>query len=1008
MKKITIWVFIMFCMQILTAETITQTYYFEKPEIFSYNGYHKIEMNELICVSEPGSPELPAKPVKLLLPSGEQAASVSITYKGINDISGEFEIYPRQKPYPTSYQDKIEFTQPDPEIYNSKKSYPEKLHTEVQTQYLKGHSIAILNIFPVTYIPATGKVSYFLEMKVVIETEPTDEAENSFLNFYRTNEITKSRVKNIIDNPEQIEFYPANSNTRAGDNKYVIITSSTYSSSFASFADFKNKQGYNVLIKTTEDIYSDPLYNGVDNQDEIRNFIKYAYLNLGTEYVLLGGDVEIVPHRGFWINAGGTEDYDIPADLYYAALDRVGTGTGPDWNVNNDTKWGETSEADYYAEVYIGRISADSGTEFSAALNKQIMYQQSPVASDLENAIMVGENLNTGPLTWGGTYKDEIMNGGTYNGYTTTGFSGNFTVQTQYDRDGYWSWTALQSKMNDGTNIINHLGHANPDFNMNFYRSYVTNSNLTSNGTNHNFYIIYTQGCYPASFDNRWSDGSYDPEDCIGEKFTTISNGCVAFIGNSRYGWYNPGGTNSGSQYLDRQFFDALFGENIYKLGEMNDDSKEDGASQCNSDPWFRWSYYCVNLLGDPSIDVWTNTPGMLSPSYTSAINISDTQLAVNAGVSGALVGLSQDGNHIGHGITDGTGNVTIVFDNSTSVGTMDIYITVHNYNIYIGTIQVISNEPYVVYNAHNINDPSGNNNGEADYGESVTLDMTLENVGTQNAYNVNATLSTTDSYITITDNSQTYGTIIQSSTSTQSDAFAFTIDSNIPDQHIINFDLEVTGTSSRDTWNSSFQITVNAPEITIDNMIIDDSLENNNGRLDPGETVDLIIPTNNDGHSNSPSAIGTISCTNEYITINGSDTYNYGVINASSTENAVFNITVASYAPIGTNVSFDYDVTAGSYSANETFNRMIGLVFEDFETGNFYSFPWEFAGSADWSVVTELPYEGTYCVRSGPISHSQTSELILTADVTTDGTISFYRKVSSESGGSSFYDGLI
>ncbi len=673
----------------LFADKIEYKYYFNKPQITKQGDYYRVEMNGFMSISKPGTPELPSKSVQLLLPPGEQAISISVIYEGINDLPGEYRIYPRQRPYPIGYQGEVEFTEPDPEIYNSNMPFPEKLNSEIQTQYLGGHSIALLNIFPVQYIPASGKVSYFSEMRVLIETESTVEAENSFNNFYRNDKKTNERVRNIIDNPEQIGLYPSQSNTRSGDNKYIIITSNTYSSSFDSFADFKTKQGYNVLIKTTNDIYSE--YSGVDNQDKIRNFIKYVYQNLGTEYVLLGGDVEIVPHRGFygWVNTwpNPTEDYDIPADLYYAALDRVGSGAGPDWNVDNDNKWGENSEADYFAEVFIGRISADSGTEFSSALNKQMMYQQNPVASDLEKAIMVGEQLD--PLTWGGTYKDEVMNGGNYNGYTTTGFPGNFTVQTQYERDGSWSWTDLKNKMNAGTNILNHLGHSTPDNNMNFYRSNVTNSNLTSNGTNHNFYIIYTQGCYPASFDNRWSDGSYDNEDCIGEKFTTISNGCVAFIGNSRYGWYTAGGTNGSSQYLDRQFFDALFGENIYKLGEINNDSKEDGASLCNTWDALRWSYYALNLLSDPSLDVWTDTPETFSPSYCNSIDITDTQLNVSVGISGVLVGLSQNGDHIGSGITDGTGNVTITFDNSPYDGFMDIYISAHNYNIHSGTIIV-------------------------------------------------------------------------------------------------------------------------------------------------------------------------------------------------------------------------------------------------------------------------------------------------------------------------------
>jgi len=688
--------FIIFTAISAMTSTIEHSYYFKAPQIISHDGYHIITMENFLSISKPGEPELPCRSVQLLLPPKEKAVNILVTYSSEKVIPGNYRIYPKQKQYPLSQQEEIVFIEPDPTIYDAYDAYPRTLHTDVQTQYARGHSIALLNIFPVRYIPASGKLSYFSEMNVTIETEPARESETSFNNFYRNDSKTKQTIEKIVDNPEQMKAYPvvAVSHTKTDNHTYVIITSSSDSSSFTSFANFKTKQGYNVLIKTTDEIYADPLYIGFDDQDEIRNFIKYAYQNFGTEYVLLGGDVEIVPHRGFWINTSNAEDYDIPADLYYAALDRVGSGSGPDWNVNNNNKWGETSEADYFAEVYIGRISADNTTEFFNALQKQLMYQQTPVANDIEKAIMVGERLNSDPLTWGGTYKDEVMNGSSNNGYTTTGFPLNFSVQTQYHRDGSWSWTDLKDKMNAGTHIINHLGHANPDYTMKFYRNYVINSNLTSNGINHHFYIIYTQGCYSASFDNRWSNGNYDTEDCIGEKFTTITNGCVAFIGNSRYGWYNPGGTDSGSQYLDRQFFDALFGEDLYTLGKMNQDSKEDGASQCNGDPWFRWSYYCVNLLGDPSLDVWTETPDTLQPTYVDSLCVTETQITIQTGISEALVGLSQNGEHIGAGITNGAGDVTIVFNNAPAEGTLDLYITAHNYLIFTGTITVFSIQP--------------------------------------------------------------------------------------------------------------------------------------------------------------------------------------------------------------------------------------------------------------------------------------------------------------------------
>ncbi len=71
----------------------------------------------------------------------------------------------------------------------------------------------------------------------------------------------------------------------------------------------------------------------------------------------------------------------------------------------------------------------------------------------------------------------------------------------------------------------------------------------------------------------------------------------------------------------------------------------------------------------------------------------------------------------------------------------------------------------------------------------------------------------------------------------------------------------------------------------------------------------------------------------------------------------------------------------------------------ESFETGNFSAFSWQFSGDADWTIDTSTAYEGVYSARSGVIGHIQETELFVTMETTFPATISFYYKVSSESG---------
>jgi hypothetical protein len=365
---------------------------------------------------------------------------------------------------------------------------------------------------------------------------------------------------------------------------------------------------------------------GVDDQTKIRNFIKDAYTNWGTKYVLLGGDGDganvggesgdnIIPARGFWTGLTGDEcsPPNIPADMYYSCLD----GT---FDHNGNGIYGEPvdgpsgGEVDLFAEVYVGRAPVDSSTEVSNFVMKTLAYDSAPF---LPKALMVGEDL--GWIPWGSDYKDEVKDGANTHGYTTVGFpQPPFVVDTLYDRDypGFnWPKSVLITKLNNNPNIVNHLGHANPTYVMK-----LSNSDVDSL-TNSKYFFGWTQGCYDGSFDNRWFDPgcNYGPADCILEHFVVDDHGAFAFIGNSRYGWGSTVNTNGPTQRFDREFWDAVFGEGITRIGVANADSKEDNAGLIG-DLYIRFCYYEINLFGDPAIELATGagvTTTLYYPDFT-------------------------------------------------------------------------------------------------------------------------------------------------------------------------------------------------------------------------------------------------------------------------------------------------------------------------------------------------------------------------------------------------------
>ena len=96
------------------------------------------------------------------------------------------------------------------------------------------------------------------------------------------------------------------------------------------------------------------------------------------------------------------------------------------------------------------------------------------------------------------------------------------------------------------------------------------------------------------------------------------------------------------------------------------------------------------------------------------------------------------------------------------------------------------------------------------------------------------------DPYVTITDNSATYGSIAAGATVSVPNGFAISIANNIPDGHSILFSMQLT--EAKATWTVSFNDLAHSPDLGYSSYIISDLAGNNNGKLDPGETVNFII----------------------------------------------------------------------------------------------------------------------------------------------------------------------
>jgi len=73
--------------------------------------------------------------------------------------------------------------------------------------------------------------------------------------------------------------------------------------------------------------------------------------------------------------------------------------------------------------------------------------------------------------------------------------------------------------------------------------------------------------------------------------------------------------------------------------------------------------------------------------------------------------------------------------------------------------------------------------------------------------------------------------------------------------------------------------------------------------------------------------------------------------------------------------------------------------IVEPFETGDFSLFDWQVDPTYPWTITTNNPYEGTYCMKSGGAGVANViSNMTVTVEIPADGIMSYFGKISCES----------
>lgn len=470
----------------------------------------------------------------------------------------------------------------------------------VGTHRLAGASILFVRLVAGRVDGERSSTAASVELRVTTRPTTTHERELPF----RGLATDVARIRALVDNPEELDRY-AQHESRADAWDMLIVTTPDMANTFNEYATYKTETfGLATHVALIDDILAGT--SGVDMPDKLRNFVRNAYENHDTRYLILGGDADgldpaghLVPARCLWAHAESVTNACVAGDLYFGNLD----GT---WDDSGDGVYGEPDdgegggEVDLLAEVFVGRIAADDAVEAARQLDKIRAYDaEDPRLA----AILYGEKLWPAPPVWGDDLKDLAF-----------AEMPGFAATRMYGRDGTYTADGLVEAINsDEHSIINASEHGNWYNGLGLYMIDLppVHDQLPEIANTYPF-LGYSHGCYTGSFDNRTVIGTYNARDAIAEELTTgMEAGAFAMIVNSREGFADWSDTGGASSEFDIAFMHEVFANNVTALGEALAAARETfiGALDDNEGA-NRWIFLDLNLLGDPHESFKTSVPG--------------------------------------------------------------------------------------------------------------------------------------------------------------------------------------------------------------------------------------------------------------------------------------------------------------------------------------------------------------------------------------------------------------
>ncbi len=952
-----------------TANSIIINYSASELSLESISGengtYYKLSMPGHIPASDPGKPELPVLSRMISVPENSSwniKISEVITSR-IKPQRQKFEglLFPAQEGQTKEPQIQKPQFRIDKSLYGSRdfiKSDTVRIELIGKARKM---NLAALYIYPVTYNPGSNTIEVITSMKIEITFSMGETGIKSLIPGSLT--FTETVSKGVIN------FDPGTVIPGYSDKpvRMIILTDTVFKKHLEPYIEWKTQKGFNLDI-----LYKGAAFAG-NTYTELKDKIKSIYLsstadNPPPDYLLIVGNVSKIPYYG----SGNV------TDMYYGEMD----GNG-----------------DYIPEMYIGRLPVADTTELKNVVSKIIQYEKFEFAD-------TNEFHSKAVATAGYDAGNALYMNGQVN-YAVN----NYLTSENNIKEYHFTYPhvinhkdSLRGILDDGISFLNYTGHGSTSA----WLSMSFNTDTVARLKNKNMYpFVISNACQTSSFELSSSFGS--------KWVTSAGKGAIGFIGASAdtywsedYYWAVGLGTPSadptyaatGLGAYDRLFHthDEAPSEWYTTMGQIIHAGNLAVSASTTNKKKLYWEIY--NLVGDPSITPITGTPDTFNITLPDTLpnNITSWSLATDpfSYVAVSHFDTLWDASHVSP-----SGTVTLTLPGLSNDSCL-VVITGQNRIPLIKTIHfgVVNNE-YINLTKTVLNDTAENNNGIADYGETIWLDLTISNLGLTEAQNLYAKITSASEWVTISADSLMIGTLEGSSAITLDKNLAFTVADSIPDNTLVTIDLKLKDDAEEKIYK--IDISAHAPSLDIQSFIMDDSaLGNGDDIADLGETFELVFNIINDGTSNI-SGNFNVATSDTILTILEpsvkSGVLEYGEINSIRVP-----VKISESAASGATVNLTVTLECTPYIVTRNISFRVGQIRESFEASSFRIFPWLNISKVPWIVTGTDSYDGIVAARSGAIGHNASTSLSIKTYYTEPDTLKFYYKVSSEQS----YDFLI